>query len=64
MSDKLCEFTHEGIAAFTKWIRSGAPGNVSDDLLLDPVFSNPLCETELLVRERFSDRYEIDWQSY
>ena len=57
MSDKLCEFTNEGIAAFTKWLRSGAPGNVPDDLLCDPAFSNPLCETELLIRERFPDRY-------
>ena len=57
MSDKLCEFTNEGIATFTKWVRSGAPGNVPDDLLCDPAFSNPLCETELLIRERFPDRY-------
>jgi hypothetical protein len=57
MSDKLCEFTNEGIAAFTKWVRSGAPGNVPDDLLCDPAFSNPLCETELLIRERFPHRY-------
>jgi hypothetical protein len=57
MSDKLCEFTNEGIAAFTKWLRSGAPGNVPDDLLCDAAFSNPLCETELLIRERFPDRY-------
>jgi hypothetical protein len=57
MPDKLCEFTSEGIAAFTKWLRSGAQGNVPDDLLHDPAFANPLCETELLVRERFPDRY-------
>jgi hypothetical protein len=53
MADKLCEFTNEGIAAFTKWLRSGAPGNVPEDLLCDPAFSKPLCETELLIRERF-----------
>jgi hypothetical protein len=57
MLDKLCEFTTEGIAAFSKWLRSGAPGSVPDDLFHDPVFSSPLCETELLVRERFPDRY-------
>ena len=57
MPDKLCEFTNEGIAAFTKWLHSGAPGNVPDDLLGDAAFSNPLCETGLLVRERFPDRY-------
>ena len=39
MSDKLCEFTNEGIVAFTKWVRSGAPGNVPADLLSDPAFS-------------------------
>jgi hypothetical protein len=55
--DKLCEFTNDGIAAFTKWLRSGAPGNIPADLLCDPAFSNPLCETELLGRERFPDRY-------
>jgi hypothetical protein len=32
MPDKLCEFTTEGIAAFSKWLRSGAPGSVPDDL--------------------------------
>ena len=57
MPDKLCEFTTGGIAAFSKWLRSGAPGSVPDDLFHDPVFSSPLCETELLVRERFPDRY-------
>ena len=57
MPDKLCEFTTEGVSAFSKWLCSGAPGRVPDDLFHDPVFSNPLCETELLARERFSDRY-------
>jgi len=41
MPDKLCEFTTEGISAFSKWLRSGAPGSVPDDLFHDPVFSNP-----------------------
>jgi hypothetical protein len=57
MPDNLCEFTTAGIAAFSKWLRSGAPGSVPDDLLHDPLFSSALCETELLVRERFPDRY-------
>jgi hypothetical protein len=59
MPDKVCEFTSEGIAAFCKWVRSGAPGGVPDDLLIDPVFSAPLCETGLLTRERFPDRYSF-----
>jgi hypothetical protein len=59
MPDKLCEFTNEGISAFSKWLRSGAPGNVPDDLLIDPAFSIPLCETDLLVKERFPDRYSF-----
>jgi hypothetical protein len=33
---------NEGIAAFTKWLHSGAPGNVPDDLLGDAAFSNPV----------------------
>lgn len=59
MPDKLCEFTSEGIAAFSKWLRSGAPDNVPNDLLVDPVFSTPMCETELLTKERFLDRYSF-----
>ena len=59
MPDRLCEFTSDGIAVFTKWLRSGAPGNVPDDLLADPQFSTPMCETDLLGRERFPDRYSF-----
>jgi hypothetical protein len=59
MPDKLCEFTSEGIAAFSKWLHSGAPGNVPNDLLVDPVFSTPLCDTELLTKDRFTDRYSF-----
>jgi hypothetical protein len=32
------------------------PGNAPSDLLIDPTFSTPLCETDLLARERFPDR--------
>lgn len=59
MPEKLREFTVEGIAAFSQWVRSGAHGNVPDDLLFNPAFSTPLCETDLLVKERFSDRYSF-----
>jgi hypothetical protein len=59
MPDKVCEFTGDGIAAFTKWLRSGAPGDVPNDLLVDPQFSTPMCETDLLGRERFPDRYSF-----
>ncbi len=59
MPDKLCEFTSQGIAAFSKWLRSGAPGNVPNDLLVDPAFSTALRETDLLARERFPDRYSF-----
>ena len=59
MPDKLCEFTSEGIGAFSKWLRSGAPGSVPNDLLVDPAFSTPMCETELLTKEKFPDRYSF-----
>lgn len=59
MSDKLCEFTSQGIAAFSGWLRSGAPGSVPSDLLADPAFSTPMRETDLLGRERFPDRYSF-----
>jgi hypothetical protein len=59
MPDKLCEFTSQGITAFSKWLRSGAPGNIPSDLLIDPTFSTPLCETDFLARERFPDRYSF-----
>jgi hypothetical protein len=59
MPDNLCEFTSRGIAAFSKWLRAGALGNVPDDLLVDPEFSTPLCKTELLVKDRFPDRYSF-----
>ena len=35
----------------------GPEGVFQIDLLHDPVFFGPLCETELLVLERFPDRY-------
>jgi hypothetical protein len=59
MPDQLCEFTSQGIAAFSKWLRSGAQGEIPHDLLVDPAFSTPLCQTDLLARERFSDRYSF-----
>lgn len=59
MPDTLCEFTPKGIEAFSQWLRSGAPSNVPADLLIDPMFSAPLCETDLLMRERFADRYSF-----
>jgi hypothetical protein len=59
MSDKLCEFTGEGMIAFSQWLRSGAPGNVPNDLLTDSTYSSPLCETDLLTRDRFADRYSF-----
>ena len=30
-----------------------------DDLLVDPEFSTPLCETDLLTKDRFPDRYSF-----
>lgn len=59
MPDKLCEFTSDGIAAFSSWLRSGAQGDVPKDLLIDPMFSTPMCETELLAKERFPDRFSF-----
>src|SRR5947209_8272227 len=57
MPDKLCEFTSQGVAAFSRWLHSGAPGSVPSDLLADLSFSTPMCETDLLGREQFPDRY-------
>ncbi len=59
MPDHICEFTAQGMDAFLKWLRSGAQGDVPNDLLLDPTFSSPLGETELLRREKISDRYSF-----
>lgn len=59
MPEQICEFTPQGMEAFSKWLRSGAPGDIPSDLLDDPTFSTPLYETNLLVRERFSDRYSF-----
>lgn len=59
MPDRICEFTPQGMEAFAKWLRSGAPGEIPNDLLVDPVFSKPLCESDLLARERFTDRYSF-----
>ena len=59
MANKLCEFTSQGIEAFSKWIRSGAPGGLPNDLLVDPFFSTPLSETDFLINEQFADRYSF-----
>lgn len=59
MPDTLCEFTPQGIEAFSKWLSAGALGDIPDDLLVDPAFSTPLYKTDLLTRERFPDRYSF-----
>jgi hypothetical protein len=59
MDLRLCEFTSQGIAEFSRWIRSGASGNVPEGLFADPLFSTPLCETDLLTQEPFPDRYSF-----
>lgn len=59
MTETLREFTAEGLAAFSKWIRSGAIGSVPPDLLSDPALSVPLGETDWLGSERFPDRYSF-----
>lgn len=57
MSHNICEFTPRGMQVFSDWLLSGARGETPRDLLVDPVFSAPLRETDLLTGERFSDRY-------
>lgn len=59
MRKQLCEFTGQGMDAFAKWLRAGAAGDIPPDLLSDPAFSLPLCETDLLDGERFADRYSF-----
>lgn len=59
MPDQLNMFTRDGLANFSKWLRAGAPGAVPRDLLFDPAFAKPICETALLSDRQFKDRYEF-----
>jgi hypothetical protein len=59
MTDTLRQFTRQGIAAFSRWLRAGAQGPIPHDLLADPEFSKPMAETHLLNDKQFKDRYEF-----
>lgn len=59
MADTLRHFTAAGLAEFSKWLRAGATGQITPDLLVDPDFSKSMGETELLSRKEFDDRYDF-----
>ena len=42
MSDVVRCFNEAGLVEFARWLRSGAKGAISTDLLTDPAYSVPL----------------------
>lgn len=60
MANALRHFTADGLSQFQKWLRSGANGQIPRDLLVDPSFSTPMMETELLDHNKeFENRYDF-----
>jgi hypothetical protein len=59
MASMLRHFTEAGLAEFSKWLRSGAKGEVARDLLVESDFSKSMMETALLDRKQFSDRFDF-----
>jgi hypothetical protein len=59
MSDALHHFKNEGIDAFLRWLRMGAPGTVPRDLLYDSKFAEPLGDIEMAGDVEYRSRYEF-----
>jgi hypothetical protein len=59
VSNTLRSFTDAGLNEFSKWLRSGAAGNIAQDLLIDDIFSKPMAQTELLAPRQFENRFQF-----
>ena len=59
MTERLRQFTSEGLADFSKWLRAGAKGQIPLELLTNSDFSKPMGEVRLSNNTRFNDRYEF-----
>ena len=59
MANTLRHFTAAGLSEFSKWLRSGADGQIARDLLIDNAFSNPMVESDLLSVTEFNNRFEF-----
>jgi hypothetical protein len=62
MPDMVRSFNPQGMAVFSKWLKTSTKGSVPHDLLIDQAYSKPLCESDLLSNRRFKDRYEFGSQ--
>jgi hypothetical protein len=59
MADVVRSFNDQGIAEFSRWLRSGAVGALPSSLLLDPEFSMPMTLSHIPNVPTFKDRYEF-----
>ena len=59
MSEVLRQFTTNGLAEFSKWLRAGAQGQIPRDLLTETEFSKPMGEAKLADKKNFNERYEF-----
>jgi hypothetical protein len=59
MRNLLSRLTSTGLDEFVKWIRSGAPGTVPQELLEDSTFAERLPGDKVVPPTQFSDRYEF-----
>ena len=59
MPDVVRCFNDEGIAEFSRWLRSGAVGPVPANLLTDAAFSTPMAKSPIPEIPTFNDRYEF-----
>jgi len=59
MRNLLSRFTANGLDQFLKWVRSGAPGTVPQELLEDSSFAERLPEDKIVPSTQFADRYEF-----
>jgi hypothetical protein len=59
MRNLLSRFTTPGLDEFVKWIRSGAPGTLPQELLEDSTFAERLPGDIIVPLTQFPDRYEF-----
>ncbi len=59
MDKVLSRFTEAGLDEFVKWIRTGAPGNLPQELLEDRTFVDRLLGDKAIPQNYFADRYEF-----
>jgi len=59
MANSLRRFTADGLAEFSKWLRAGAIGRVSRDMLMESGFSQRIGEVAILDQMEFANRHDF-----